>query len=69
MRGAERLPFYPAWNVTGQPAASVPAGFDDDGLPVGVQLIARRGDDARLVALGGQLERARPWADRRPPVA
>jgi amidase len=69
MRGAERLPFYPAWNVTGQPAASVPAGFDDDGLPVGIQLIARRGDDAALVALGGQLERARPWADRRPPVA
>jgi amidase len=59
----------PAWNVTGQPACSVPAGFDDDGLPVGVQLVARRGGDATLLALAAQLERARPWADRRPPVA
>jgi amidase len=68
-RGAERIAYYPAWNVTGQPAASVPAGFDDDGLPVGVQLIAARGADATLLALSAQIERARPWDDRRPPVA
>jgi amidase len=68
-RGAERLTFMPVWNVTGQPGASVPAGVDDDGLPVGVQLVGRHGDDALLLALSAQLERARPWADRRPPVA
>jgi amidase len=47
----------------------VPAGFDDDGLPVGVQLVAQLGGDATLLGLAAQLERARPWADRRPPVA
>jgi amidase len=69
LRAGERLAYLPAWNVTGQPACSVPAGFDDDGLPLGVQLVARHGGDATLLALAAQLERARPWADRRPPVA
>jgi len=68
-RGSERLSFMPAWNVTGQPSASVPSGFDDDGLPVGVQLVGRHGEDATLLSLSAQLEAARPWADRRPPVA
>lgn len=66
VRGSERLTWMPAWNVTGQPAASVPATLDDDGLPVGVQLVGRHGEDERLVALAAQLERARPWIDRRP---
>jgi amidase len=66
LRGSERLTWMPAWNVTGQPAASVPATLDDDGLPVGVQLVGRLGEDERLVALAAQLERARPWIDRRP---
>lgn len=66
LRGAERLTWMPAWNVTGQPAASVPAALDDDGLPVGVQLVGRPGDDERLVALAAQMERERPWIDRRP---
>jgi amidase len=55
------------WNYTGQPAAAVPAGFDGDGMPVGVQLVGRPGDEATLVALAAQIERTRPWADRRPP--
>jgi amidase len=45
LRGSERLTWMPAWNVTGQPAASVPATLDDDGLPVGVQLVGRLGED------------------------
>ncbi|WCB93255.1 Putative amidase AmiB2 [Baekduia alba] len=65
-RGAERLSWMPAWNVTGQPAAAVPAGLDDDGLPVGVQLVGRHGDDALLVSLSAQVETAQPWIGRRP---
>jgi amidase len=65
-RGAERLAWMPAWNVTGQPGAAVPAGFDDDGLPVGVQLVGRHGEDALLLSLSAQLEAARPWAYHRP---
>ena len=63
------IPFTAPWNQTGQPAAAVPAGFTEDGLPLSVQLIGRPGDEATLVALAGQLERERPWADRRPPVS
>ncbi|NUR08985.1 MAG: amidase [Nocardioidaceae bacterium] len=54
------------WNVTGNPAASVPAGFADDGLPLAVQLVGRRHDETTLLTLAAQLERARPWADTRP---
>ena len=61
--------FTPSWNMTGQPAAAVPAGFTDDGLPLSVSLIGRENDDARLVSLAAQIEQARPWADRRPPVS
>jgi amidase len=64
----QRIPFFGPFNLTGQPAASVPAGEDEHGLPVGVQLVARRGEDATLLALGGQLERAHPWAHKRPPL-
>jgi amidase len=54
------------WNVTGQPAASVPAGFTDDGLPLAVQLVGRPNDEQTLLRLSAQIERERPWADRRP---
>lgn len=68
--GAARYtPYTPPWNVTGQPAASVPAGFSDDGVPLAVQLVGRPREEATLVALSAQLEAARPWADRRPPSA
>jgi amidase len=54
------------WNVTGNPAASVPAGFGSDGLPLAVQLVGRGHDETTILAVAAQLERARPWADRRP---
>jgi amidase len=63
------VPFEVMWNSTGQPAASVPAGFSDDGLPLAVQLVGRPGAEATLLSLAAQLEAARPWADRRPPVS
>src|SRR3954447_263446 len=62
------VPFYGAFNATGQPACSVPAGFDRRGLPLAVQLAGRAHDEATLLALAGQIEQARPWADRRPPL-
>ncbi len=61
-------PYTGVWNATGQPAASVPAGFTDDGLPLAVQLIGRPGDERTLLSLAAQMEAERPWADRRPPV-
>jgi len=51
--------YTPAWNHTGQPAVSLPAGFTDTNLPLAVQFIAAPGDDARLMSLAGQVERAR----------
>jgi amidase len=62
------VPYYGAFNATGQPACSVPAGFDGDGLPLAVQLAGRPHDEATLLSLAAQIEGARPWADRRPPL-
>lgn len=61
------LPFTYPFNVTGQPAASVPLYWNAAGVPIGVQLAARFGDEATLFALSAQLERARPWLHRYPP--
>lgn len=58
-------PFTAAFNATGQPAASVPL-FWDSGLPIGVHLAARFGEDDTLLSLAAELEQARPWFDRRP---
>ena len=63
------VPFNVIWNATGQPAASVPAGFSADGLPLAVQIVGRPNDEATLLSLAAQLETARPWADRRPPTS
>jgi amidase len=60
--------FTGPWNVTGQPAASVPAGLNARGLPLAVQIVGRPNDEATLLSLAAQLEAERPWADRRPPV-
>jgi amidase len=60
--------FTALYNVTGQPAVSVPLHWTDGGLPVGSMLVGRPADEATLIALSAQLEEARPWAHRRPPV-
>lgn len=62
-------PFTPLVNVTGQPAVSLPLHWTPDGLPVGVQLTGRPFAEATLIRLSAQLERARPWLTRRPPVS
>ena len=66
---ADIIAFTAPWNVTGQPAASVPPGFSNSGLPLAVQLIGRPHDEATLLSLSAQIEAEQPWAPRRPAVA
>jgi amidase len=67
-RAASFTPFTPFINATGQPAMSVPLYWNAAGLPVGTQLVGRFGDEATLFRVAAQLEEARPWARRRPPI-
>ena len=71
--GREVEPFY--WlsftlpiNMTGQPAATVPAGFTRDGLPIGLQIVGRHLDDALVLKASAAFEAAAPWNDRWPPI-
>jgi amidase len=68
-RSGSFTPYTALFNVTGQPAISVPLFHGDDGLPLSVQLAGRPADEATLLSLSAQLEAARPWADRRPELA
>ncbi len=60
--------FTATYNVTGQPAISLPLHWSDEGLPMGTQLAAPFGDEASLIRVAAQLEQARPWGDRVPPI-
>lgn len=61
-------PFAGVFNVTGHPAASLPLHWTEDGLPIGVQLVGGFGEEGLLLQLAAQIEEARPWAQRVPPV-
>lgn len=63
------MPFTAQFNITGQPAISLPLHWTDDDLPVGVQFAGRFGDEATLIGLASQIEAARPWSNRRPQSA
>ena len=65
---AQITQFLMPWNITGQPAISLPLAVSASGLPIGVQLVAATGREDLLIRVAAQLERAAPWADRRPPV-
>ena len=69
MNSSTWVPFTPIWNVTGQPAMSLPLAQSGDGLPIGVQFVGAPAAEEMLISLAAQIETARPWADRRPPVA
>lgn len=58
----------PPFNLTGQPAATVPCGFTPDGLPIGLQIVGRRFDEVTVLRASAAFEAARPWAHQRPPV-
>jgi Asp-tRNA(Asn)/Glu-tRNA(Gln) amidotransferase A subunit family amidase len=60
------MPNTQAFNLTGAPAMTVPLAWSGDGLPIGVQFVGRPADEATLFSLAGQLERAQPWAAKRP---
>ena len=62
-------PYCPIFNATGQPAASLPLHWTRSGLPVGVHIAGRFGEDATILKLSRQLEEAAPWFKKRPPAA
>jgi amidase len=62
------MPYTAVFNVTGQPAMSIPLYWNESGLPVGMHFAGRFGDEATLFRLAGQLERAQPWFDKVPAI-
>jgi amidase len=67
-QGSPYVCYTPTWNYVGQPAASVPAGFDPDGLPRAIQLAGPPNSETTIVSLATQIEAATPWPRTRPPA-
>ncbi len=63
------FPFSVPFNISRQPAASVPCGFSKEGLPIGLQIVGRAGEDRLVLRASAAFETARPWAGKRPPMA
>ena len=61
-------PYTALYNISGQPAVNLPLYWNADDLPIGVMLAGRLGDEATLISLSAQIEAARPWRDRHPPI-
>jgi amidase len=68
IRQALFTPWTALYNISGQPAVNVPLYWSADGLPIGVMLAGRMGAEGDLISLSAQLESARPWKDRHPPI-
>ncbi len=66
--GIAWMPFTYPFNITGQPAASVPCGFTEDGLPIGMQIVGRKYDEVTVLKASAAFERAQPWAEKYPPL-
>jgi aspartyl-tRNA(Asn)/glutamyl-tRNA(Gln) amidotransferase subunit A len=62
------MPFTYPFNISGQPASSVPCGFTDDGLPIGMQIVGRKYEEALVLKASAAFEQAQPWADKYPPI-
>jgi len=68
MRWTHTSPFCTPFNISGQPAISLPLHWNREGLPIGVQLVAAYGREDVLLRVAAQLEQAFPWKDKRPPI-
>jgi Asp-tRNA(Asn)/Glu-tRNA(Gln) amidotransferase A subunit family amidase len=67
LEGILKFMFTPPFDMSGNPAASVPVGFTPDGLPIGLHVVGRWGEEATVLRAARYLERERPWAQHRPP--
>jgi amidase len=61
-------PYTALYNISGQPSVNLPLFWNSEGLPIGVMLAGRLGDEATLISLSAQIEAARPWRDRHPAI-
>ncbi len=68
-KGWSFVPFTHPINTIGHPAASVPCGYSSDGMPIGLHIVGRKGDETTVIAASAAFERAMPWADKRPAVS
>ena len=68
-KSLSKTPNTQVFNMTGQPAMNVPLWWNDAGLPIGVQIAGKFGDEKRMLRLAAQLELARPWAEKMPTLA